>query len=50
MIKPKTKADLMKILTTKTFKVILIEEGKANLIANQLKNIKNKEVTVIVLE
>jgi vacuolar-type H+-ATPase subunit F/Vma7 len=50
MIKPKNKPELMKLLGEKNFKIILIEEGKATDLANQVRKLNSKQVTVIVLE
>ena len=50
MIKPKTKAELLKLLNAKTFKILLIDEGKGEEIANQLRKLNAKQITVIVLE
>ena len=50
MIKPKNKPELMKLLGEKTFKIILIEEGKATDLANQVRKLNSKLVTVIVLD
>lgn len=50
MIKPKNKPELMKLLGEKNFKIILIEEGKATDLANQVRKLNSKAVTVIVLE
>ena len=50
MIKPKTKADLLKLLNAKTFKILLIDEGKAMVIADQVKKLNAKQITLIVLE
>lgn len=40
----------MKLLGEKNFKIILIEEGKATDLANQVRKLNNKDVTVIVLD
>lgn len=50
MIKPKNKKELIDLLKTKTFKVLLIDENKATLIADQIRKMSNKKVTVVVLE
>jgi hypothetical protein len=50
MIKPKTKAELLKLLNAKTFKILLIDDGKGEEISNQIKKLNAKQITVIVLE
>jgi|688.fasta_scaffold2546998_2 hypothetical protein len=50
MIKPKTKVELLKLLNAKTFKILLIDEGKAMDIADQIKKLNAKRITVIVLD
>jgi|APGre2960657505_1045072.scaffolds.fasta_scaffold645751_1 vacuolar-type H+-ATPase subunit F/Vma7 len=50
MIKPKNKQELLKLLSEKTYKITLIEEGKAITLADQIKRLNNKSITVIVLE
>jgi hypothetical protein len=50
MIKPKTKAELLKLLNAKTFKILLIDEGKGEEIANQIRKLNAKQITVIVLD
>jgi hypothetical protein len=50
MIKPKTKAELLKLLNAKTFKILLIDEGKAVDIADQVKKLNLKKVCLILLE
>ena len=50
MIKPKNKQELLNLLKTKNFKVVMIEENQANLISDQIKRLNNKKVTVIVLD
>jgi hypothetical protein len=50
MIKPKNKQELLDLLKTKNFKIVMIEETQANLISDQIKRLNNKKVTVIVLD
>ena len=50
MIKPKNKPELLKLLGEKNFKILLIDENPANLIAEQLRKLNVKKVTVIVLD
>ena len=50
MIKPKNKQELLKLLTEKTYKITLIEEGRAGVLGEQIKKLNNKPITVIVLE
>lgn len=49
MIKPKNKPELMKLLGEKNFKIILIEEGKANLFMEDIRKLQSKKITLIVL-
>ena len=49
MIIPKNKAELIDLLTKKSFKIEQISEGKAMEIAEKIKKIGNKTVTVIVI-
>ena len=39
MIKPKKKQELLKLLAEKTYKITLIEEGKAINLADQIKKL-----------
>lgn len=51
MIKPKNKQDLIDMLRSKTFKVLMVEEDEARKLAEQVKKLQGKNtVTVIVLE
>lgn len=50
MIKPKNKQELIDLLKTKNFKIVLIDENQANLISDQIRKLNNKKVTVIVLD
>lgn len=50
MIKPKNKQELVKLLTEKTYKIIMIEEGKGVVLSEQIRKLNNKSITVIVLE
>lgn len=51
MIKPKNKQDLIDMLRSKTFKVLMVEEDDAKKLAEQMKKLQGKGVvTVIVLE
>jgi vacuolar-type H+-ATPase subunit F/Vma7 len=50
MIKPKNKQELLDLLKTKNFKIVLIDENQASLISDQIKRLNHKKVTVIVLE
>ncbi len=50
MIKPKNKPELIKLLAEKSFKIILIEEGKATDLANQVRKLNGKMVTLIILD
>ena len=50
MIKPKNKPELLKLLGEKNFKIVLIEEGKASDLANQVRKLNSKAVTIIVLD
>ena len=49
MIKPKTKAELLKLLNAKAFKILLIDEGRGEEIAVQIRKLNAKQITVIVL-
>lgn len=49
MIIPKNKAELIELLSKKSFKVEQISEGKAMEIADKIKKIGSKNVTVIVI-
>lgn len=50
MIKPKNKQELLDLLKTKNFKIVLIEENQANLISEQIRKLNGKKITVIVLD
>jgi ABC-type Zn uptake system ZnuABC Zn-binding protein ZnuA len=51
MIKPKNKQDLIDMLRSKTFKVLMVEEDEPKKLAEQVKKLQAKStVTVIVLE
>ena len=50
MFKPKNKQELISLLKEKSFKILLTEEGKAAAIADMLKKLSSKQVTVLVLE
>ena len=49
MFKPTTRLELIRRLQSKMFNVLHIEEGKAKDVAELVKALGNKEVTVIVL-
>lgn len=49
MFKPTTRLELIRRLQSKMFNVLHIEEGKAKDIAELVKAIGNKDVTVIIL-
>lgn len=50
MIKPKNKQDLIDMLRTKTFKVLMVEEDEARKLVEQMKKLQGSNVvTVIVL-
>lgn len=51
MIKPKNKQELIEMLRSKTFKLLMIEEDDPRKVAEQLKRLQAKgAVTVIVLD
>ena len=50
MFKPKNKQELLDQLRLKNFKIVLVEEGEASAIADKLKKLAKKKVTVLVLE
>lgn len=49
VFKPTTRLELIRRLQSKMFNVLHIEEGKAKDIAEIVKSIGNKDVTVIIL-
>lgn len=49
VFKPTTRLELIRRLQAKMFNVLHIEEGKAKDIAELVKTIGNKQVTVIIL-
>lgn len=50
MIKPKNKQDLIDMLRSKTFKVLMVEEDEVKKLAEQMKKLQGSNVvTVIVL-
>lgn len=50
MFKPKDKKELLSLLKEKPFKILLSEEGKATQIADLVKKLNQRQVTVLVLE
>lgn len=49
VFRPTTRLDLIRRLQNKMFNVLHVEEGKAKDVAELVKSIGNKDVTVIVL-
>jgi vacuolar-type H+-ATPase subunit F/Vma7 len=49
MLKPKNKQELLKLLQQKTFDILLIEEGDIKKIIEQLKVLRQRNASVIVI-
>lgn len=49
MLKPKNKQELLKLLQQKTFDILLIEDGDIKKIIEQLKLLRQRNASVIVI-
>lgn len=50
MLKPTNKQELLDLIKSKTFKIVLVEEDQAKTIGDKIKKMGSKKVTVVVLE